>query len=426
MKKYKFVKVFSLVVVLHMALVAMLVLQPGCNSVSGGDTVSMATPVGGNGYSDMWDMNSDKTPAKAQAQRSVKAVNQDLTPKSDFVSSQVAYSETDANDSFVDLAHAEFQTASVYSETGDHFEYKVQAGDSLWKIANKNGVSMRKVMAANNLKETDPIHPGQTLLIPGKAKAEVALAQLEVPSVKEVPVAKVEKKQVEVSQPVVAKAEPVAAPVKKETPVAPKKEVVFAQVAALSPAVMVEAETNDEGGIYEVAPGDSLYLIAMHNNTTIEEIRALNGLDKNLIKPGQQLRIPGKFKGNMELPAKKSPTTDSFAVAFNDVPVSRTGSDFLEHEVQPGEYPGLIARKYNMSLADLLHINNINNPRMLKVGSKLKVMNPDSALKQSQVATIESKSDEAVASNQDAETSESEGAVIPVDFNDFPVIRVGS
>ena len=417
MKAHKFLKVFSLVVILHMALVVMLVLQPGCGTVDSGDTVSMATPMGDSGYSDMWVTGSNQK--SVVAQRKVKAVNQDILGESDFVSSNVAYSEVDANESFVDLQHAEFQTAAVYAETGDHFEYTVQKGDSLWKIANKNGVSMRTVMEANGLKETDPIHPGQSLLIPGKAKAAVALAQLQVPSVEQTP-------KTEVTKTLVAKTEPVTVPVKKAAPVVEKKETVLAH-ASLSPAAMVEdsAANDEDGGIYQVAPGDSLFLIAMHNNTTIEEIRALNGLEKNLIRPGQKLRIPGKYNGPMELPENKD-STASFAVAFNDVPVSNAGSNYLQHEVQPGEYPGLIARKYNMSLTDLLQINDISNPRMLKVGTKLKVINPDAMMKPAQVVEAKSNSEEAVASNSEPEVKDAEEAVSTINFEDFPVIRVGS
>lgn len=403
MKLHKFLKVVSLVVILHMTLVAMLILQPGCGSVEKGDTVSMATPLGGNGHSGLWETGTDQN--SAVVNRKVKAVKHDIMEERDFVSSSLAYSEMDANESFVDLQHAEFQTAAVYAESGEHFEYTVQKGDSLWKIANKNGVSMRKIMEANGLKETDPIHPGQTLLIPGKAKPAVALAQLTVPSVEETP-----------------KAEPAS----KVEPVADENETVFAH-ASLSPAAMVEDSAVDSGetGLYEVEPGDSLYLIAMHHNTTIEEIRALNGLEKNLIRPGQTLRIPGKYNGPMELP-EKTDSTASFAVAFNDVPVRNVGADYLEHEVQPGEYPGLIARKYNMSLTDLLQINDISNPRMLKVGTKLKVINPDAMMQSKQVAEVEKKSDEAVASNGEPEVTETEDGVSTINFEDFPVIRVGS
>ena len=108
--------------------------------------------------------------------------------------------------------------------------------------------------------------------------------------------------------------------------------------------------------------------------------------------------------------------------------LKNAGADYLEHEVQPGEYPGLIARKYNMSLADLLHINDISNPRMLKVGSKLKVMNPHTMMQQGAVAASAAEdSEKSVAANVNTtRPAESEEAVSTINFEDFPVIRVGS
>jgi len=423
MKINKILKVFSLVVILHMALVVMLVMQPGCNSVSETTTVSMATPVGDSMHSGLWVSKEDKK--QTSAKTVVKAANEDLTRKTDVVQSRVAYSEAGVNQDFVDLEQKGIQTASVYSEGNEHFEYTIKKGDSLWKIASSNGISMRKLMEYNGMKETDTIRPGQTLMVPGKAKAQVALAQLEVPTVTQKQGAKTEVKPVvEKSEPVVAVNEPIVKPAdEKRLVAAPKVELAKVEVSKLS----IESVDSDDDGIYEVAPGDSLYLIAMQNNTTVEEIKAMNGMEKSVIKPGQHLRIPGRYHGTAVLPEKAS-EVESFSVAFNDVPVSNAGAGYLEHEVAPGEYPGLIARKYGMSLTDLLAVNNISNPRMLKVGTKLKVINPEATIKGSAVAATENASSEkAVANNgEENRATDASESVSTINFQDYPVIRVGS
>jgi LysM repeat protein len=50
--------------------------------------------------------------------------------------------------------------------------YKVKSGDNLMKIAKNNGVNVKQIRAANNLK-TDQIKVGQTLKIPVKVAAAV-------------------------------------------------------------------------------------------------------------------------------------------------------------------------------------------------------------------------------------------------------------
>jgi LysM repeat protein len=53
------------------------------------------------------------------------------------------------------------------------------------------------------------------------------------------------------------------------------------------------ASSADVGGAtYTVQAGDTLYSISRRYNTTVEALKARNGLTSNLISPGQQLSIP--------------------------------------------------------------------------------------------------------------------------------------
>jgi LysM repeat protein len=49
--------------------------------------------------------------------------------------------------------------------------YVVKSGDSLWTIAKKHNLSLSQLTAANNLPANTNLKPGQKLLIPGKAPA---------------------------------------------------------------------------------------------------------------------------------------------------------------------------------------------------------------------------------------------------------------
>ena len=46
--------------------------------------------------------------------------------------------------------------------------YSVQKGDNLWKIANKNGISVEELKKANNIKNDDKLAPGDKLKLPKK------------------------------------------------------------------------------------------------------------------------------------------------------------------------------------------------------------------------------------------------------------------
>lgn len=49
---------------------------------------------------------------------------------------------------------------------GSPSEYRVQKGDTLFSIARKNRISLQVLLDANKMRQSDPIHPGQRLVIP--------------------------------------------------------------------------------------------------------------------------------------------------------------------------------------------------------------------------------------------------------------------
>ncbi len=106
------------------------------------------------------------------------------------------------------------------------------------------------------------------------------------------------------------------------------------------------ASTNT---IYIVKPGDNLYTIAKNYNTTVEALLALNRLTSNALFIGQQLQIP-------------SPNEQ----------ISQT--QFKTYIVQAGDSLYKIARSFDMTVEELLEINNLNNS-LLTIGQILKVNN---------------------------------------------------
>lgn len=114
-------------------------------------------------------------------------------------------------------------------------EYVVVKGDSLWKIAKKNGVTIKAIEAANPAVDPSKLKVGQKLSIPGATSAAGAAAET--------------------------------------------------------------AGVSSAGGgeeIYIVKSGDTLSKIAKRYGTTIRAIESANGLSTARIKVGEKLKIPAK------------------------------------------------------------------------------------------------------------------------------------
>lgn len=95
---------------------------------------------------------------------------------------------------------------------------------------------------------------------------------------------------------------------------------------------------------YAVKPGDTLGEIAAANGTTISKLAESNGITNvDLIRVGQQLAIPGQ---------------------------DDTGQ---VHVVEPGETLGEIAAKYQSSVSALAKANNLANPNVIAIGTKLSI-----------------------------------------------------
>lgn len=75
------------------------------------------------------------------------------------------------------------QTVNITSQAKKSNSYTVAAGDTLWKISNKFGVSIDNLKKANNL-TGDLIYPGQTLIISGTTTTAPAPEQAPANSTK--------------------------------------------------------------------------------------------------------------------------------------------------------------------------------------------------------------------------------------------------
>ena len=112
--------------------------------------------------------------------------------------------------------------------TNETNTYTIQAGDGLYRIAHKHGISLTTLLELNHLDINDTIYPGQTLII-NKSENKI------------------------------------------ETPVIQK------------------TQTSDK--TYTVQTGDGLWRIAKNHGLTLDQLKTMNGLTSNVIHPGQVLTV---------------------------------------------------------------------------------------------------------------------------------------
>ncbi|MDQ6630340.1 MAG: LysM peptidoglycan-binding domain-containing protein [Verrucomicrobiota bacterium] len=131
-------------------------------------------------------------------------------------------------------------------------EYSVVRNDTLGKIAQKNGVTLKALQDANPDVVPTKLKVGQKLQIPGGATSRSHDS---------------------------------------------------------SPATTVAA--NGDGTSYTVQSGDSLSKIASKHGTTIKEIKSFNQLKTDQIRVGQKLKLPGKTASTENAtPLRSSAATD--------------------------------------------------------------------------------------------------------------------
>ncbi|MGZ5454824.1 MAG: LysM peptidoglycan-binding domain-containing protein [Candidatus Aminicenantales bacterium] len=106
---------------------------------------------------------------------------------------------------------------------------------------------------------------------------------------------------------------------------------------------------------HTVRSGDTLGAIANRYRTSVNAIKRLNGLNSNIIRPGQVLRVPSR--GGVESPAAAAP------------PAAKPG-ETVTHIVKNGESLFQIAKSYKTTVEKIKAANGLSSD-ILAVGQKL-------------------------------------------------------
>lgn len=115
-----------------------------------------------------------------------------------------------------------------------------------------------------------------------------------------------------------------------------------AVVRAVTTYIGVPYNKNGNNDIYVVKSGDSLWGISKRFGLTVDELKKLNNLSNNLLSIGQKLIVKNQ---------ESNPTQ-------------------VIYTVKSGDTLYRIANKYNLSVSELMKINNLSS-NLLSIGQQL-------------------------------------------------------
>lgn len=153
-------------------------------------------------------------------------------------------------------------------------------------------------------------------------------------------------------------------------PEVPLETVTVELPAEPAPKATAAAEPKKEvkGQMVEVTVkrGDALEKIARANHTTVEAIKAANGMKNDKLKIGQVLQIPVGTKP-AQASAKHVKEAEPIAAA--------SPSEAVYYTIKSGDNPWKIAKQFHVKFEDLLKLNQLDEDsgRNLKVGDKIRV-----------------------------------------------------
>lgn len=201
--------------------------------------------------------------------------------------------------------------------TGQEYIYTVQRGDTLWDIGQQYGISIGHLCAWNGISSRHFLRPGQKLTLwladDGNAIATAGASQTKG-----------------------------------------------------THSGVQSANNNISVATYTVRNGDSLWLVANRVGTTVAQLEDWNDLsDNDVLRPGRVLKLAGDSDAADGTPgaSDSDPADDATQTA-----TSRS------YTVKNGDSLWLIAKRYGMTVAQLINWNNLNNSSRLMPGQQLSLV----------------------------------------------------
>lgn len=275
----KLTRIFGVVLVLHFAVVGALLVQPGCQSTKPGakkrptsaDTGTQAAPV----------------PVDSQFNAGVSNRQPPMRPEPSMAPDVPADGLLEP---FGELPPAPEPT-----------KYTVARGDTLGKIAQAHGVTVKDLQDLNGITDPRKLQVGQELMIP--AVPEPLVAPNEGPDGLRYTVKRGDALSKIARNYQVSVSDLKAANGLTSDTIKVGQVLIIPAVGAVLPSLPPTAAPVDTGDTYTVQPGDMLANISKRLGVSMTELMDLNGItDPRKLRAGQKLKLPGGVKAPAQKP----------------------------------------------------------------------------------------------------------------------------
>lgn len=254
----------------------------------------------------VWKISNDHGITMAQLIEWNNIKNNFVYPGQQLIVSNGGSSNTGANTGNTSGSNS---SNSSSSNTASGTKYTVKAGDSVWSVSNKYGITMAQLIQWNNI-QNNFIYPGQQLTVSNSGSTNSASSNT-------------------------------------------------GSSANTNNSSSANTGNSSSQGTYTVKAGESVWSVANKNGITMNQLIEWNNIKNNFIYPGQQLIVKGGNSTNTNTGSTTSAAKPNTPNTSATTSTSSSGNTM--YTVKAGESVWSVANKHHITMDQLIEWNNIKN-----------------------------------------------------------------
>ncbi len=254
----------------------------------------------------VWKISNDHGITMAQLIEWNNIKNNFVYPGQQLIVSNGGSSKTGANTGNTSGSNS---SNSSSSNTASGTKYTVKAGDSVWSVSNKYGITMAQLIQWNNI-QNNFIYPGQQLTVSNSGSTNSASSNT-------------------------------------------------GSSANTNNSSSANTGSSSSQGTYTVKAGESVWSVANKNGITMNQLIEWNNIKNNFIYPGQQLIVKGGNSTNTNTGSTTSAAKPNTPNTSATTSTSSSGNTM--YTVKAGESVWSVANKHHITMDQLIEWNNIKN-----------------------------------------------------------------